>query len=203
MEHQIPSPPSGSNLGAARAFARVGWTTVWAALLDYATGTLRLPAPGARRAGVVEAAELVSTLLLKSVEGTLSWTLPEHATDEEIVGHACTKLFGMRSTLGRKAARTTTDDTLDERPDPGPDALAKVMAKRRVEDLEGAFAHDAEAYAYLREMLKEETRPEIASTLGMPVERAKVVQKRVMRRIAAHARTANDDGEDGPPSSGP
>jgi hypothetical protein len=200
---RIPPTPSGAIPRAARALARVGWPKVWARLLRYATSVLRLAAMDAESAGVVEAGDLVGALFEKSLDGTLAWTLQERATDDEIVAYACTKLFGMRSTLRRKAARTVCDDALDERPDPGPDALARLMVKRGVVDLERVFERDGEASAYLREMLDGETRPEIVRTLGWPVARAKVVRWRIVRRTQALYAETNDDREDEPPSSGP
>ena len=194
--------PSGSNHGAARAFARVGWPKVWARLLRYATSTLGLAAIGARRAGVVEAADLVSTLVMLALSGTLDWSLSEDATDEKIIHCACTKLYGMRSTLRRQAARTVYDDALDERPDPCADALARLVEARGLAALERLFEHDAEASAHLEEMLERKTRLEIADKLGCTLIHVDTVRKRIVRGIVAYARRMNDDGEDEPPSSG-
>jgi hypothetical protein len=200
MERDLIHPtPSEPDYSAARAFARVGWPKVWARLLRYATGTLGLAAIGARRAGVVDAADFASTLVVWALGGTLAWSLPEDATDERILRYACTKLYGMRSTLRRQAARTSPDDAIDERPDPGPDVLARLMKERRLGDLERFLEGDAEASAYLDGMLANETRAEIARRLGWPVRRAQVVRVRLLRRLAAHAQRTNDDGEDRPP----
>jgi hypothetical protein len=201
-ESRSSSP--GPDYTAARAFARIGWPKVWARLSLYATGTLRFAAIDAESAGVVEAADLVSTLLVTSLDGMLGWTLPEDATEEQILGLACAKLHGMRRTLQRQAARTGHyDDALDERPDPGPDALARLMRERGIVDMERLFEHDAEASVYLGEMLEGEARAEIMCKLGWPLRRANTAYKRIVRGIAAHARRINDDSEDAPPSSGP
>jgi hypothetical protein len=196
----IPPTPTGSNHNAARAFARVGWPKVWATLHLYARGTLRLAAIGARRAHAIEAADLVNTLVKMSLDGTLGWTLPEHATDEEILRLACMKLHGMRWTLRRQAARTVYHDdhhdgALDERPDPGPDALARLMAKRGFADLERLFEHDAEGSAYFAEMLEGKTCLAIAGELGCTLEQGDTVRRRVVRRVAALCRRMNDDSE--------
>jgi hypothetical protein len=197
----IPPTPSAPSSSAARAFARVGWPKGWARLLRYATGTLGLAATGATRGGVVEAADLVSTLFVGALSGTLAWSLPEHATEEQIIGYACMKLHGMRSTLRRQAARTSPDDALDERPDPGPDALARLVREQGIVDLQEIFAHDGEASLYLREMLRGEARADIMRTLGWTLRRANTVYTRIIRGVAAHARKANDDREGEPPSS--
>jgi hypothetical protein len=191
----ISPPPSRSSDSAARAFARVGWPKVWARLYRYATGTLGLAAIDARRGRVFEAADLVNALCVRALLGRLDWSLPEDATDKQIIGSACTKLHGMRSTLRRKAARTVCDDALDERPDPGPGALARLMKARGSVDLEAAFAHDAEASVYVGEMLKGEARADIMDTLGWTPKRANAVYMRIMRRVAALAQRTNDDGE--------
>jgi hypothetical protein len=194
----IPPTPTGSDYTAARTFARLGWRTVWAALYRYATGTLGFAAIGARRAGVVEAAEVVNTLALSALAGTLDWSLPEHATDEQIMGHACMKLYGMRSTLRRKAARAACDDGLDERPDPGPDALTRLVVARGLLDLERILRQDPEASAYLGWMLEGKTREEIMAKVGCTAKRADVVRKRILRSIAAHVRRTSDAGADEP-----
>jgi hypothetical protein len=75
------------------------------------------------------------------------------------------------------------------------------MRERGLVDLEGVFLHDDEASVYLREMLKGEARADIMHTLGWPLRRANTVYTRIVRGVAAHARKANDDGEDEPPSS--
>ena len=202
MEAILISPtPSRSNHSAARAFARIGWPKVWARLLRYATGTLGLAAIDARRGRVFEAADLVSTLVMSALGGTLDWTLPEDATDEKIMRCACTKLYGMRSTLRRRAARTVYDDALDERPDPCADALARLVEARGHEALERLFERDAEASAHLEEMLERKTRLEIADKLGCTLVHVDTVRKRIVRGIVAYARRTND--EDEPPSSGP
>ena len=198
-----PPTPSEPNYGAARAFARVGWPKVWARLYLYATGTLRLAAIDAESAGVVEAADLVVTLLVTSLDGALGWTLPEEATQEQILGLACAKLHGMCWTLQRRAARTVYyDDARDDRADPGPDTLTRLTEARGLLDLERILAHDAAGASYLRRMLEGKKREEIMAEVGCTAEHADVVRKRIVRGIAAHVRRMNDDGDDAPPSSG-
>ncbi len=182
MGRSMPFKPDDS---AARAFARVGWEKLVARLYPYAVGSLRLAAIGDGSAGVIEAADLVNTLVEKSLDGTLGWALPEHADEDEIVGLACMKLSGMRWTLRRQAARTFHDDALDERPDVSPDALARLMAQQGLADLARAFERDTEAAAYLKEMLEGKTRAEIAHELGWTADRAKVVRKRILRGVEA------------------
>jgi hypothetical protein len=182
MSRPMPFKPDHS---AARAFARVGWAKLVAKLHGYATGSLRLAAVGAEHAGVFEASDLVNTLVEQSLDGTLGWTLPGHATEEEIVGLACMKLSGMRWTLRRRAARELGDDALDERVDPSPDALARLMAQRGLADLARVFQQDAEASAYVRGMLAGNKREEIMAELGLTAERADVVRKRILRGLAA------------------
>jgi hypothetical protein len=197
---RIPPTPSGPNDSAARALARVGWTKVWRRLYRYATTTLGFAAIDAKRAGVVEAADLVNTLLVLALLGRLDWNLPEHATEVQIIHAACTKLYGMRSNLRRNAAWTVHDDALDERPDPCADALARLMEARGLAALERLFEHDAEASAHLEEMLDRKTRQEIAEKLGCTLLRVDTVRKRIVRAIAAYARSANDDSEDAGPA---
>jgi hypothetical protein len=198
------STHSGPHDSAARAFARVGFPSLLKKLYRYATGTLRLAAVDAESAGVVETVDLVNTLMEKSLSGTLIWTLPENATDEEIVASACNKLYGMRSTLRRKAALTPgDDDALDELADEAPDALELLVARGAIEDAARALEHDAEASAHLREMLEGKKRAEIVRKFGCSAEHADVVRKRIMRGIAALGAGMNDESEDGPPSSGP
>ena len=70
-----PPTPRTYRTSSARAFARVGWPSIWAKLYLYATCTLRLATIDAETAGVVEAADLVSMLFVKSLDGKLGWTL--------------------------------------------------------------------------------------------------------------------------------
>jgi hypothetical protein len=181
----------------------VGWTNVWTRLHRYATATLRLAAIGAERADVVEAGDLVNTLVEKGLDGSLSWTLPEHASNEEIIGYACAKLHGMRSNLRRDASRAVYDDAIDERPDEGPDALALLSERRRIATVIEAFAHDVEASSVIRMMLGGMKRAEIMMELRISAEHADVVRKRIARGIAALDAGMDKDDGDEPPSSGP
>jgi len=195
--------PSGSDDSAARAFARVGFPKFLAKLYRYATGTLRLAAIGAESADVVEAVDLVNALVEKGLDGRLDWALPEHATDDEVVGYGCTKLYGMRANLRRDAARFVCDDALDALADEAPDALARLQEQRGIAEVLRAFEHDAETSAHVREMLAGKTRTEIASALGCAPAHADVVRRRILRGMAALRTRMNEDSEDGPPSSGP
>ena len=196
---------SGPDDRTARAFVRVGFPKLLAKLHRYATGTLRLAAMDADRAGVVEAVDLVNTLVAKGLDGTLIWTLAEHATDDEIVGYACRKLYGMRSTLRRKAALTLCDDgdTPDVQADEAPSALDLLVAQGAIAEVVRAFEHDAEASAHLERMLAGAKRADIVDDLGCTPEHADVVRKRILRGIAALCARMNDEREDEPPSSGP
>jgi hypothetical protein len=196
--------PPGSSDGAARAFARVGWTRLLARLHRYATGTLRLAALEDGRADTVEAVDVVNTLVERGLSGSLAWTLPEHASDDEIVRYACSKLYGMRSTLRRQAAwNVGDDDALNALADEGPDAFALLLEQRGIAELRRAFGPDAEASAHLERMLEGSKRAEIAAELGCSVEHADLVRRRILRRIAALRADTNDQREDEPPSSGP
>jgi len=196
---------SGPDNSTARAFVHVGWTKLLAKLHRYATGTLRLAAIDADRADVVEAVDLVNTLVAKSLDGTLTWNLPAHATDEEVVGYACNKLYGMRATLRRKAALTLHDDSdaLDEQADEAPDALEQLVEQTTIANVMQAFAHDVEASAHIKKMLAGKRRAEIVDELGCTPEQADVVRKRIVRGIAALGARINNEREDEPPSSGP
>ena len=70
--------------------------------------------------------------------------LPESATDDEIVGYACRKLYGMRSTLRRKSAFTLRDDddALDEHADGAADALEQLIEQRSIAEVVQAFEHE-------------------------------------------------------------
>jgi hypothetical protein len=196
---------SGPHDSAARAFARVGFSKLLGKLHRYATGTLHLAAIDAESADVVEAVDLVHTLVVKTLDGKLAWTLPESATDEEVVGYACKKLYGMRSTLRRKAGLTVCydDDALDERVDEAaPDAQERLVEQSGIAAVVRAFAHDAEASAHIRMMLAGKKRAEIAEELGCTPERVDVVHKRILRGVAALSARMNHESEDEPPSSG-
>jgi hypothetical protein len=198
------STRSGPDDSTARAFARVGSKSFLEKLHRYATGTLHLAAIDAERADVVEAVDLVNTLVERVLDGTLIWALPEHATEEEVVGYACKKLYGMRSTLRRKAAFTLCDEgALDEQACDAPDALEMLFEQRVIADLLRAFEHDAEAQAYIGEVLAGKTRAEIVDGLGCTPERANAVRKRILRGITALDARMNDESEAEPPSSGP
>jgi hypothetical protein len=186
----------------ARAFARVGYKTMVAKLYAYATCVLRLAAIDAGRAGRVEALDLVHTLVMNILSGTMVWALPEHATEEEIIRYACSKLYGLLSNLRKRDARMSGGDALDERADGAPDALAQLLTHRAIADAMRALERDPEATAYLRGMLAGKTRAQIIIDLGCDAEHADVVRKRIMR-CAATLHAMNDDSEDGPPSSGP
>ena len=198
-----PSRPPGPTDSPARAFLRVGLPNLAQKLYRYATSTLGLAAVDAERAEVVEAVDLVNTLVEKSLEGTLSWTLPEHATDEEIVAYACNKLYGMRSTLRRKAAFTLhDDDALAELADEAPRALDLLVGQSEIAEVTRAFEHDAEASVYLRETIAGKTRAEIMAALGCTADRADVVRQRIVRGMAALRATMNDHTEPEPRRSG-
>ncbi len=125
------STRSGRDDSTARAFVRVGFPKLVEKLYRYATGTLRLAAIDAERADMIEAVDLVNTLMEKSLSGAVTWDLPEHASDDEVVGYACRKLYGMRSTLRRRAALTVgdEDDAIDGLADEAPDALSLLAAQ--------------------------------------------------------------------------
>ena len=198
------STRSGPQHSTARAFVRVGWASFVEKLHRYATATLRLAAIDAERAGVVEAVDLVNTLVERGLSGTLSWDLPEHATEVEIIGYACTKLYGMRSTLRRKDAFTVGgDEAIEERADEAPDALELLAEQRGIAEVLRAFEHDPEALAHVREMLAGSKRAEIVEELGCTADRADAVRKRIIRGIEALCARMNDQSEDEPPSSGP
>src|SRR5580693_806248 len=113
---------SRTNPAAARAFARVGWPTLLGALYRYATIKLDLPRIDAKRKGPIDAFDVVDTLSMKVLEGTLPWDLPESAPGVEVVAYACSKLPGMLRTLRLPGARTFSDDAIGERADPAPSA---------------------------------------------------------------------------------
>jgi DNA-directed RNA polymerase specialized sigma24 family protein len=188
---------------AARACARVGYKTMVAKLYAYATCVLHLAAIDAASAGRVEALDLVHTLVVNILFGKVVWALPEHATEEEIVRYACTKLYGMLSNLRKHDARTSGGDALDHWADDAPDALANLIARGSIADLLRALGDDPEAAAHLRGALEGQTRAQIAAQLGCSVEHATALRKRIMRGVAALKASMNDNSEDGPPSSGP
>jgi hypothetical protein len=194
--------PTSSD-SATRAFARVGWTTLLVRLHRYAVARLALAPMDAERAGVVESVDLVNTLIVRGLEGTLPWNLPEHATDDEIVGYTCTKLYGMRANLRREAARTSGDDALDERAAEGPDALSLLVEYGEIAAVMRAFEDDAEASRHIEMMLEGRKRADIVKELGCTAEHADVVRKRIIRGIAALCAKRDDNSEDEPPSSGP
>jgi hypothetical protein len=192
-----------SDHAAARAFARVGVPKLWARLLRYATERLHLAAIDAESAGVVEAGDAVNALIVAGLSGDLVWTLRADATDDQIVEHACRKLFGMRSNLRKVAARSAGDDPLDELADGTPDAFAMLLQRQTVAEARRAFPHDAEASTHLRLMLDGKTRADIVDELGCTAEQANAVRKRIVRGLEALGAAMNDDGEDEPQSSGP
>jgi len=196
--------PSSSqpNPAAARAFARIGYKILVAKLYRYATHKLGLPAIDAQIVGLVEAIELVNMVILKILDGTLAWGLPEHATDAQVFHDVHGKMRGVLSALRRRGARAVYDDALDELADEGADAFARLSEERGLADLEQALEHDAEASAYLQKMRQSKERAQIADELGMTVEHAHVVHKRIIRAAEALYAAMNDD-EDEPPSSGP
>ena len=199
----------GQDASAARAFLRVGFPSLLPKLHRYATATLHLADMDDERAGVVEAFDLVHTLVAKALEGTLTWTLSEDATEDQIVGHACKRLYWMRSTLRIKAALTACDDdaldALDALPDEGPGPLELLVEHRGRADVVRAFEQDAEASAYVREMLAGKTRAEIVDALCSSDKHADVVRKRIIRKLTALCARMNDESESEaePPSSGP
>jgi hypothetical protein len=152
---------------------------------------------------VDEAADLVDALILKILDGKLDWDLPEHAADDDVIAYLCTKLYGRCSSLRRRAARTLSDEALDQRADEAPDAFERLSAEREIAYLARAFAEDAEALAYIGQMSLGKARAEIAEALGWTVQRAKVVRNRIRRTVEARGAAMNDNGEAGPPSSGP
>jgi hypothetical protein len=181
----------------------VGVPNLLTKLYRYATVTLHLAAIGADRADVVEAIDLVNTLVTKGLDRRLLWTLDDDASDDAVVAYACKKLYGMRSTLRRKAALRDDLDAVEEQVDEGPDALELCIDRRGIAEALRAFEHDAEASAYLQEMLAGRTQPEIARELGYTPTHAETVHKRVTRGIAALRARMDTQSEDEPPSSGP
>jgi hypothetical protein len=199
-----PSTPSAPAETPAQAFVRVGFPKLLAKLYRYATGRLHLAGVDAERAGVFEAADLVNTLVVRGLSGDLKWPLGEDATEAQVAAYACKKLYGMRSTFGRKNGHTLgDDDALDALADESPDALELLVEQRGLADLLRAFEHDDEASAHLSEMLTGKTRAEIVDALGCTEERANAVRRRIVRGVTALSARMNDDSEAEPPSSGP
>jgi hypothetical protein len=193
----------GPDDSAARAFAMVGWPKLQERLTRYATCALRLAPIEAESCGVVEAVDLVNTLVANGLAGELCWELSQDATDAEVVAYACKKMYGMRSNLRKHAAIALGgDDGIDDQADEGPDALEQLIEHGAIEGARRAVAHDAEASAYLDAMLMGHTREEIADAHGLTPEHAKVVRKRISRRLAALSARINHESEDEPPSSG-
>jgi hypothetical protein len=186
-----------------RAFARVGWEDFSRRTGSYAVGTLHLAPLDADQAGVVEAADLVNTLVELALAGNLIWNLPEDATGDCIIRYACEKLRGLCANWNRHAAFSVADDTLDERAHEGPDALSLLVEQQGLRDLLQAFARDSEAQAHVAMMLEGKVRTEIAEELGCTASRADAVRKRIFRGTAAISRAMNDEGEDEPPPSAP
>ena len=192
----------GPDDSAARAFTRVGFPKLLPKLYRYATNTLRLAAIDANRAGVLEAADLVNTLVVLALAGRLSWVLGEDATEEQIVGFACTMLNGMLANFRKHAARSISDDALDELADEAPDAFTRLLEQRGMAEVMTSFAHDAEARAHLAMIFEGKTRTEIAATFGITVDHADVVRQRIRRGLTALRATMNDHTEPGPRRSG-
>jgi hypothetical protein len=140
---------------------------------------------------------------VKSLAGEMTWDLPADASNEQIVSYACSKLYGMRSTLRRRADVARRDDAPDERPDEGPDPGEQIEEHEVVAAALRAFEHDAEGLIYVRRTLAGDTRAEIVAALGPGSQDVQFVRRRVIRRLAALRAKMNTEREDGPPSSGP
>jgi hypothetical protein len=181
----------------------VGWAKLWTRLHRYAVCTLRLAALDAKRAGIVEAGDLVGWVLTAGFGGELTWTLPEEATEDQIVSCACTALHGMYSNLRKRDGRSCGDDALAQLAHGAPDAVAMLLERSVIEDAKRALAPDAEASACLALMLEGERRPEIMAKLGLDEKHADVVKRRILRTLKALGAATNDNREDEPPSSGP
>jgi hypothetical protein len=169
-------------------------------LYRYAVTRLGLAPIDAEVAGRVEAIELVNMMFERGLAGARRCNLPEDATEEQAVRYLSTRLRWTWVTLVRQDARSACDEELDELPDETPDAFERLSGLRMRASVIAAVAHDPEASAYLEELREGNTREEIASRLGMTIDHAKAVRKRIARYAEA---AMNDDGEDEPPSSGP
>jgi hypothetical protein len=148
-------------------------------------------------AGRIEAVELVNMMFDAGLAGRLPFDLPEEATEEQAVRYLSKRLGWMCRTLFHHDARTVGDEALD---DPTPDAFERLSGLRMRAGVIAAVAHDPEASAYLDELREGQTREQIASGLGMTIDHAKAVRKRIARYAEA---TMNDNGEDEPQSSSP
>jgi len=204
MDRSRPTQPDEHQAQAfGAAVLLVGWTRFVRALTRHAIVKLRLAGINAGRARAYEATDLVNTLILKGLEGTLGWTLRAGAAVDEILRFAYAKLRGIRWTLRRREARFVHDAPLPEEADASKGALEQLLdagaEARAIEDAKRALKDDPEASAYLQKALDGKKRGQIRLELGWTEAEAHIVHKRMLRCIAA-ARM-NDEDEDAPQSA--
>ncbi|WGH77910.1 sigma-70 family RNA polymerase sigma factor [Jannaschia ovalis] len=86
----------------------------------------------------------------------------------------------------RKAARLTGLDSEDDPPDPGPSALAGMMARERAAALDAALAAlpDRQRQAVVLRHVEGYSNPDIAAMMGCGVEAVESLTARGKRRLA-------------------
>jgi hypothetical protein len=193
---------SPSRVAAAKAFRRWCVPSVMLKLCHHAT-KLGLAPIDAEVAGRIEAVELVDIMFDAGLAGRLPFDLDEDATEEQAVRYLSKRLGWMCPTLFHRNVRTVGDEELDELPDQTPDAFERLSGLRMRARVIAAVAHDPEASAYLDELREGKTREQIATELGMTIDHAKAVRKRIARYAEAHEAAMNNNGEDEPQSSSP
>jgi DNA-directed RNA polymerase specialized sigma24 family protein len=193
----------------AEAFARADWKTLLPQLLRGAVHYLRvlgLAEGDNHRPALLEAMELVNTALESCLAGERQLTVEAGASEDGLVSFLSEimRSIAMNRRTSAAATRCDGDDALDQQPDESPSPSRRLAARSLLDGIERAFEGDAEAGAVLGVLAEgHEDRAEIAEALGWTVPHVKVVRRRMSRRLASKRMTLNDDGEAGPPSSGP
>jgi hypothetical protein len=201
-------PESAKN--AAEAFARADWKTLLPQLLRGALHYLRvlgLAEGDNHRPALLEGMELVNTALESCLAGERQLTAEAIASEDGLVSFLSEIMRSIATNRRTSAAATRCDgdeDALDQQIDESPSPSRRLAARSLLEGIERAFEGDDEARTVLDALAEgHEDRDEIAEALDWTVEHVKVVRRRMSRRLASKRITLNDDGEAGPPSSGP
>lgn len=190
---------------AARAFAKINWTSLLPRLLGCARYNLRRLGWGETSRccrAALEAPELVGMVIESCLSGEREWTLVPDATQDEVARFLFANMRAISTNCRTSAAvarRVYADaDPIDERP-PADEILA---VWDRLREVERALEGDDEALALCR-VLQDfpRGRREIAQALAWSVDHVSVVRRRLERSLAAKGLTYHDEG--GPPSSSP
>jgi DNA-directed RNA polymerase specialized sigma24 family protein len=190
-EYAMSNPlPHNPNDTAARAIAGADLPRMMPKLLRAARRRLACLGwhdLGHRCDGEMEAGELVNETLALCLEGTRTWVPGAGETEETLMAYLCKTMSSVavnRHTSGGVKLRVA-GVVLERHPDDGPSPEEIGENARTVERVARDLADDPDVAVAFRMICEGKSeRQELARACGWPIQKAKTVRWRLMRRLA-------------------